>query len=327
VPRLRRDYFSIRVLRVSGVNMSSEVISIQQGNWTPEQMKLITDVVAKGATKDELKLFLYRCQNMGLDPLKPGQIYFIKYGGGPGTIVVGIEGFRGRAAKTGKLAGIKRGAIRDDKGVVTGAFAEVYRTDWKECAREEVPLAEYNTGKGNWAKMPETMIKKVAECAALRMAFPDELGGFYSKEEMDQAEARGGEARGGVYPEQPPANSFRPQTNAFRIERGGKKGYNVHELNLQDTEKQIELFLALENPSTDDLQTIDRLQEHREVLLNMETVTPLEVVTPSKPQCCGRDLVYSDKKQVYYCGNFKGEGKHIRPISKADYESFEGDVP
>jgi phage recombination protein Bet len=156
--------------------------------WTPQQLKLITDVVAKGATKDELELFLYRCKNMGLDPLRPGQIYFIKYGNSPGTIVVGIEGFRSRAAKTGKLNGIKRGAIRDSKGDLLGAFAEVYRSDWKECAREEVPLKEYNTGKGNWAKMPETMIKKVAEAAALRLAFPDDLGGVYTQEELEQAE-------------------------------------------------------------------------------------------------------------------------------------------
>ncbi len=167
--------------------MSNTITTIQKQEFTPEQLTLITNTIAKGATKDELQLFLYRCQNLGLDPLKPGQIYFIKYGNSPGTIVVGIEGFRSRAARTGKLAGIKRGAIRNDKGALVGAYAEVYRSDWKECAREEVPLAEYSTGKAMWAKMPETMIKKVAEAAALRMAFPDDLGGIYTNEEMDQA--------------------------------------------------------------------------------------------------------------------------------------------
>jgi len=70
--------------------------------FTDEQLKLIKDTVAKGATDDELKLFLYRAQSLGLDPLKTGQIYFIKYGSGPGTIVVGIDGFRARANRTGK---------------------------------------------------------------------------------------------------------------------------------------------------------------------------------------------------------------------------------
>ena len=68
------------------------------------------------------------------------------------------------------------------------AWAEVHRKDWTHPAREEVPFVEYNTGKGMWAKMPETMLKKCAEVAALRMAFPDDLGGVYESAEMDQAE-------------------------------------------------------------------------------------------------------------------------------------------
>ena len=35
--------------------------------------------------------------------------------------------------------------------------------------------------------MPETMIKKVAEFTAYRMAFAAELGGMYIEEEMQQA--------------------------------------------------------------------------------------------------------------------------------------------
>lgn len=175
--------------------MSTEVATLP--DFTPEQLSLITNTIARGATKDELRLFLYRCKILGLDPLKPGQIYFIKYGNNPGAMVVGIDGFRSKAAKTGQVCGVERGVTRDEKGKVTEGWAKVYRKDWQLPAHEIAPLAEYNTGKGNWAKMPETMIKKVAEAAALRMAFPDDLGGVYIEEEMEQAD------RGGVYPEQP----------------------------------------------------------------------------------------------------------------------------
>ena len=154
---------------------------------TDDQMELIKNTVAKGATDNELKLFLYRCKEIGLDPLKPGQIFFIKYGSGPGTIVIGRDGFRARAAAIGLHTGTKVGIIRDEKGHCLGAWCEVYRKDWKEPAREEVSLKEYDTGKGLWARMPETLIKKVAEVAALRMAFPDQLSGLYSQDEMDQA--------------------------------------------------------------------------------------------------------------------------------------------
>jgi phage recombination protein Bet len=195
----------------------NDIMVAERYGWSPEQFKLITNIIAKGATPDELELFLHRCKNLGLDPLKPGQIYFIKYNASsPGTIVVGLEGFRARAGRTGKLSGIKRGAIRDDKGLLTGAFAEVYRSDWKESAREEVSLREYDTGRGNWLKMPETMIKKVAECAALRMAFPDELGGVYEQAEMDQA------ASGKVFPEQPLDTDGVPDPTSRYVIPGGK---------------------------------------------------------------------------------------------------------
>jgi len=161
----------------------------EQFSLTSEQLQLIKDVVAKNATTDELKLFLYRCKDLGLNPLKPGQIHFVKYGNGPGSIVVGIEGFRAKAHSTGKVEGIKRGILRDASGQCIGGWAEVHRKDWKLPAREEVALSEYHTGKNPWTRMPETMIKKVAEASALRMAFPDELGGVYSQEEMNQVPA------------------------------------------------------------------------------------------------------------------------------------------
>lgn len=168
--------------------MSNVIPVIGSVDFTTEQLALIKTTVAKGATNDELQLFLYRCKRLGLDPLKPGHIHFIKYGNSPGTIVIGLDGFRYKASKTGKHTGTHRGVVRDESGVCIGAWCEVYRSDWTQPAREEVSLSEYNTGKGQWLKMPETMIKKVAEVAALRMAFPDELGGLYSVEEMEQAE-------------------------------------------------------------------------------------------------------------------------------------------
>ncbi len=181
--------------------MSQEVATagIKELTWTPDQTKLIMDTLCKNATPDEAKLFFYRAKTMRLDPLKPGQIHFVKYNANsPGTIVVGIEGFRSIAGRSGKHVGTKRGIIRNDKGFAIAGWAEVYRSDWKEPARLEVSLAEYNKGSGPWKSMPESMIQKVAEAGALRMAFPDDLGGVYSQDEMDQAKKDPG-----IRPEQP----------------------------------------------------------------------------------------------------------------------------
>lgn len=226
--------------------MSKEISLKEQAvvalEWTPEQIKLITDTVAKNATADELKLFLYRAKNMGLDPLKPGQIYFIKYNvSSPGTIVVGLDGFRSIAARTGKHVGTVRGILRDDKGRCIGAWAEVHRSDWRHPAREEVSLHEYHTGKAQWAKMPETMIKKVAESAALRMAFPDELGGMYSPEEMNQAEGKTQDAVP-VLPAPPKAELIPPGEYVVPVTEKylGKK---LKELPLDELTKVVQWYM------------------------------------------------------------------------------------
>lgn len=215
--------------------------------WTAEQMKLIVDVVAKNATPDELKLFLYRCNKMGLDPLKAGQIFFIKYNrDSPGTIVIGIEGFRSRAAKTGKHIGTERGVLKDDKGKCTGAWAKVYREGWKIPASTEVSLAEYDTGFGNWKTKPETMILKVGEAAALRIAFPDELGDVYTPEEMEKTAIDSKQTT--IYADQPGEGDGVHRSDAeYRIPFGQWARKSIDEI-LRDPSigpKRVEKYIEL----------------------------------------------------------------------------------
>ena len=67
-----------------------------------------------------------------------------------------------------------------------GGWAEVAFTDGKKPAYVELALSDYSTGKSNWAKMPGVMIEKCAKAGAWRLAYPDEFGGMYTGEEMDQ---------------------------------------------------------------------------------------------------------------------------------------------
>lgn len=73
-----------------------------------------------------------------------------------------------------------------------GVYVRGYREPMWGIAR----FNEYRpNGNGGfmWAKMPALMIAKVAEALAIRKAYPDQLSGVYTDDEMQQADARNDE--------------------------------------------------------------------------------------------------------------------------------------
>jgi phage recombination protein Bet len=162
--------------------------------WTPEQTQLISTTIAPGCSGDELRLFAYACQRTGLDPFSK-QIYAIKRGGKM-TIQAGIDGLRSIAERTGQLDGSETLWCGDD-GQWTDVWlgskppAAAKTTIWRKGAGHPFTgvarFADYNAGQGLWSKMGATMIAKCSEALALRKAFPADLSGVYSTDEMDQA--------------------------------------------------------------------------------------------------------------------------------------------
>jgi len=163
--------------------------------WTPEQQQLISSSIAPGCTSDELKLFAYACQRTGLDPFSR-QVYAIKRSGKL-TIQTSIDGLRSIAERTGQLDGSSTEWCGDD-----GIWADVWlgskppaaakTTIWRKGSTHPFVgtalFRDYNANQGLWSKMAAAMIAKCSEALALRKAFPADLSGLYSSDEMEQAE-------------------------------------------------------------------------------------------------------------------------------------------
>ena len=165
-------------------------------DFPQDKIDLIKSTVAKGATDDELALFLHQANKAGLDPLAR-QIHFVKRKNS-GTIQVGIDGLRAIADRTKCYApGEESFEYNKDSTLypvkATVSIKKFAQNTWHElsCTARWVEYAAYyGNNLGNmWNKFPETMLAKCAEAKALRKAFPAQLSGLYTHEEMHQADS------------------------------------------------------------------------------------------------------------------------------------------
>lgn len=177
--------------------MSLALAAANELGYSREKLQLIKDTIAQGATDDELALFLYAAQRTGLDPFSK-QIYCIKrYDPGVGRDVAkpqtGIDGYRLVADRTGDyMPGQAATFEYDQNGTLFSATAYVKKWrhgEWHEIAAT-AHYAEYVQTKkdGNpnsmWKRAPHVMLAKCAEALALRRAFPAELSGVYTSDEL-----------------------------------------------------------------------------------------------------------------------------------------------
>jgi len=168
-----------------------------------KKTELLKTTICKGATNDELQLFIHACKRTGLDPFMK-QIHAVKRrtkNGEVMTIQVSIDGFRLLAERSGKYSPGKEPTFKydqNDKLLSATAYVKKQTADgtWHEVAAsalydEYVQKYTYN-GKETigsfWKDKPHIMLAKVAEALALRKAFPADLSGLYTKDEMMQAD-------------------------------------------------------------------------------------------------------------------------------------------
>ncbi len=189
---------------------TSEVYSTHSIAFSQKQLDILKNSICKGISNEEFEIFLMACKKTQLDPFMK-QIYAVQRKnkrpdgswGQTMTIQTGIDGYRLIAERTGCYApGQEPSYSFDSNGNLQSATAYV-KKQTKDGTWHVVSSSAYvdeymqtftdkQTGEkkptGMWVNMPKTMLAKCAESQALRKAFPFEMSGVYTKEEMQQAE-------------------------------------------------------------------------------------------------------------------------------------------
>lgn len=188
-----------------------------QLTYSRVQLDQIKDVYAKGASDIEFANFIIVASRTGLDIFKR-QIYLIprwdsKLGKEIFTPQTGIDGYRSVAERTQMYAGNDDAIFQGELELSANTAKkgekeklEPYKspeqatvTVYKIVQGVRCPFTattrwtEYYPGDRQgmmWRQKPHVMLAKCAEALALRKAFPNNLGGLYTAEEMAMQDAQ-----------------------------------------------------------------------------------------------------------------------------------------
>lgn len=236
------------------------ILPRRQLEWNPneKEVAIVRNSICVGANTTQLAYFLNVAKTSALNPIKKQICMLItkkKVNGQYQEVVhayTTLDGYRVIAHRSGRLDGIyglqwgdENGHWYDnlpaDAGVPFAARAHVAVKGcshpfvipiyWEEFGKDAAAKGEWST----WAKMPRHMLMKTAQIHALRLAFPDDIQGLETEEELTadhdmalamrewaQAQARAAAAaaagengeEGQHEPAQPPKRTTRATGNA-----------------------------------------------------------------------------------------------------------------
>jgi phage recombination protein Bet len=204
---------------------SALAITAEQAEFTPQQVAALQQLGVENATEGDLRVFFHQAQRTGLDPFAK-QLYLIgrtaKRKDNRGqwhettayTIQTGIDGYRLVARRAADARRETLGYLDTLWCGSDGRWTDVWLADefpaaakvtvirngspfpavalWREYVQT---TKDYQSGEivpnKMWARMGANQLAKCAEALALRKAFPQDLSGIYTTDEMGQADNPG----------------------------------------------------------------------------------------------------------------------------------------
>ncbi len=184
---------------MSNAQNTISVVPAFAGFFDDNQIKTLEQggIIPAQTPPQQIQLFGAICREHELSPLTK-EIYLIGYGG-KYSVVVGIDGLRKKAARTGAFAGRddakfdvmpdgthKTAAqLKAENKLPVSCTVTVYRvvSGLRVPFTKTVLLSEYKGKTGKWNEMPFNMLEKCAEAAAIRTAFADQVAGLHIQEE------------------------------------------------------------------------------------------------------------------------------------------------
>ena len=197
---------------------SALAIRDDQTGFTPQQIAVLRQIGVENASESDLAVFFHQAQRTGLDPFAR-QIYMVgrsaydRQSGGyvtKYTIQTGIDGFRliGRRAADARNEALE---ISDTEWCgKDGKWVDVWLSEEPPSAARVAIIrnggrfpavalfseyAQYRKVQGGgqeltqmWASKGALMLAKCAEALAWRKAYPQDLSGLYTADEMSQAD-------------------------------------------------------------------------------------------------------------------------------------------
>jgi phage recombination protein Bet len=166
-----------------------------------EHRKAIRESFGKGLSEKEFEVFVQLGMATGLNPFLK-EMWAVKFGDSAAQIFVGRDGYRKVISKSPNYDCHTAEAVYENdefdydsstglvkhkynfknRGKLVGAYALVWMKSSSRPFFSWAELSEYDKNQSLWKTMKATMIKKVAEAQAIRMACTA-LNGTYSEEE------------------------------------------------------------------------------------------------------------------------------------------------